>query len=85
VLADLGDRTAVAALEAGLTQDDSHLRGNIAFVLGRLGDQRGFETLAAILADRSARSDGQGIPGGRWSLKGQIRPIGTMRRCCLDI
>jgi HEAT repeat protein len=73
VLADLGDRTAVAALEAGLTHDDRHLRGNVAFVLARLGDWRGFETLAGILADRSSRAEGQGIPGGRWSLQGQIR------------
>ena len=72
-LARTGDRGAVADLTAWLTHDDRHIRGNAAFVVGRLGDPRGFETLAQILADRSARSTGQGIPGGRWNLQAQIR------------
>ena len=53
-LAATNDRGVIAELEAWLTHDDRHLRGNVAFVLGRLGDPRGFETIAAILADRSA-------------------------------
>ena len=69
-LAAANDRGAIAELEAWLTHDDRHLRGNVAFVLGRLGDPRGFETIAAILADRSARSAGQGIPGGKWTRAG---------------
>jgi hypothetical protein len=72
-LAAAGDRGAIAALEAGLTHDDRHVRGNVAFVLGRLGDPRGLNTIANILADRSPRSPGQGIPGGNWSLPAQIR------------
>jgi len=72
-LAAANDRGAIAALETWLTHDDRHLRGNVAFVLGRLGDPRGFETIAEILADRSPRSAGQGIPGGNWSVQAQIR------------
>jgi len=72
-LARAGDRGTVADLAPWLTHDDRHIRGNAAFVVGRLGDSRGFETLAQILADRSTRSEGQGIPGGRWSVQAQIR------------
>jgi HEAT repeat protein len=72
-LAAANDRAAIAELEAWLTHDDRHLRGNVAFVLGRLGDPAGFETIAEILADHSPRSAGQGIPGGNWSLQAQIR------------
>lgn len=63
----------VRALEPWLSHDDRHLRGNVALLLARLGDPRGFSTIVEILADRSPRSEGQGIPGGRWSLSGQIR------------
>lgn len=72
-LAAANDRGAIAELEAWLTHDDRHLRGNVAFVLGRLGDARGFETIAAILADRSPRGAGQGVPGGNWTVQAQIR------------
>ncbi len=72
-LAAVSDRVGVAGLEALLTQEDRHVRGNAAYVLGRLGDPHGFETIAAILADRSPRSAGQGIPGGQWTVRGQIR------------
>jgi HEAT repeat protein len=67
------DRGVIAEIEAWLKHDDRHIRGNVAFVLGRLGDQRGFETIAAILADRSRRSPGQGMPGGNWTVQAQIR------------
>ena len=72
-LAAANDRAVIAELEAGLAQDDRHLRGNTAFVLGRLGDSRGFETIAEILGDRDPRSPGQGIPRGNWTLQAQIR------------
>lgn len=72
-LAAANDRGAIAELEAWLKQDDRHLRGNVAFVLARLGDPRGFEAIAAMLADRSMRSAGQGIPGGKWTVQAQIR------------
>jgi hypothetical protein len=68
-LAVKGDRHVIGELEALLTIDDRHLRGNVAFVLGRLGDPRGFDTIAQILADRSPRAAGQGIPvAGRGDL-----------------
>jgi HEAT repeat protein len=72
-LAAANDRGAIAELEAWLTHDDRHLRGNVAFVLGRLGDPRGFDTITAILEDRSTRSSGEGIPGGKWTVQAQIR------------
>jgi HEAT repeat protein len=74
VLAAVHDRAAVTELEAWLTHDDRHVRANVALVLGRLGDPRGFDTIAAILGDRSVRLPGQGGDrGGRWSLPVQIR------------
>lgn len=72
-LAAANNRGAIAELEMWFTHDDRHLRGNVAFVLGRLGDPRGFETIAAIFADRSPRPVGQGIPGGNWTVQAQIR------------
>jgi HEAT repeat protein len=42
----------------------------VAFVIARLGDQRGFETIAAVLANRSDRVVAQGIPG--WA--GKVTP-----------
>ena len=72
-LAAATNRGVIAELEPWLTHDDRHVRGNVAFVLGRLGDPRGFDTIAQILADRSPRSSGQGIPGGNWTEQAQIR------------
>jgi hypothetical protein len=72
-LAATGDGDVVAALASWLTHEDRHVRGNVALVLGRLGDPRGFATIAEILADRSERPPGQGIPGGGWSARAQIR------------
>lgn len=72
-LAAANDRGAIAELEAWLEQDDRHLRGNVAFVLARLADPRGFEAIAAMLVDRSMRSAGQGIPGAKWTVQAQIR------------
>ena len=72
-LAAANDRVATRELESWLTHPDRHLRGNAAFVLGRLGDPRGFSTIVAILQDRSARSHGQGIPAGNWTVQAQIR------------
>jgi HEAT repeat protein len=72
-LARAGDRSAIAELEAFLTYEDRHIRGNAAFVLERLGDPRGFDAIAAMLADRSPRARGQGIPVGNWTEQAQIR------------
>jgi hypothetical protein len=58
-------------LADGLTNEDRHVRGNVAFVFAALGDERGFETLRQILADKSARPEGQGV-NGNWTLHAQI-------------
>jgi hypothetical protein len=55
VLAATGDRRAIGELQSWLTLDDRHARGNAAFVLARLGDSRGFKTIAQVLSDRSPR------------------------------
>ena len=72
-LAATGDHHAISELEGWLTDEDRHRRGNVAFVLARLGDPRGFDTIAQILADKSPRSQGQGTPFPRWTLDAQIR------------
>ena len=72
-LAASNHRAAITELEPWLRHDDRHLRGNVAFVLGRLGDRRGFETIVEILEDRSPRAAGGGTPGGRWNVQQQIR------------
>jgi HEAT repeat protein len=60
-----------------LKHEDRHLRGNAAFVFARLGDERGFAVITAILEDRSDRPEGQGqVVGssdGRYHLAQQIR------------
>jgi hypothetical protein len=70
LLANSGDRSVIPQLETWLTHLDRHVRGNVAFVIARLGDQRGFETIAAVLANRSDRVVAQGIPG--WA--GKVTP-----------
>jgi hypothetical protein len=67
------DTSVLSKLELWLTDEDRHLRGNAAFIYDGLGDRRGFDVIAAILGDHSGRPEGQGIPGGRWSLQAQIR------------
>jgi len=58
------------------------LRGNAAFIYAGLGDTRGFDVIVAILRELSERPEGQGIPGGMWSLPGQIAQTATMPRTC---
>lgn len=78
-LAEANDRSVISDLEPWLKHQDRHLRGNAAFVLGKLGDPRGFATIVAILADRSERPEGQGIsgitgtPDAQSMLRAQIR------------
>lgn len=60
-LANVGDAQVVRALEPLLAHEDRHLRANAAFVLARLNDPRGLETLFAILTDRSSRPRGQAV------------------------
>jgi hypothetical protein len=73
LLAAKSDRDTVAALEPLLADDDRHVRGNAALVLGLLGDPRGFDTISRILADRSSRPPVANRTRGNWSLQAQIR------------
>src|SRR5438552_3539654 len=67
------DTSVLPELDTWLTKNDRHLRGNAAFIYAGLDDTRGFDVIVAILRDYSERPEGQGIPGGMWSLQGQIR------------
>ncbi len=49
------DASILPNLEPWLTHQDRHLRGNAAFIFGRFGDSRGFDTIVAILGDRSGK------------------------------
>jgi HEAT repeat protein len=71
-LVKLHDTSVLEPLTPYLKDDDRHVRGNAAYLFAALGDDRGFEVIKAILTDRSARSEGQGIPGAGWALKAQI-------------
>jgi hypothetical protein len=70
------DRGVLPELTDWLTHEDRHTRGNVALVFGGLGDDRGLETILAILDDRSSRPEGQGIavvPGdGRYHFEAQV-------------
>ena len=75
-IAERNDPSVLSALVGWLGHEDRHLRGNAAFIFARLGDPRGFQTIAAILEDRSERRQGQGIPtapgDGRYRVSQQI-------------
>jgi HEAT repeat protein len=75
-----GDRAVLPLIEWLLIDEDRHVRANAAYVYARLGDERGFDVLAAVLSDRSERPLGQGIPGSTgnldapgWWMRAQIR------------
>jgi HEAT repeat protein len=67
------DTSVLPRLEPWLAHEDRHLRGNAAFIFGRLGDPRGFDVIVAILGDRSERRVVQTISsiGAPW-VQGQI-------------
>jgi HEAT repeat protein len=71
------DTSVLNDLAELLKHEDRHLRGNAAFVFARLGDERGFAVITAILEDRSDRPEGQGqVVGssdGRYHVAQQIR------------
>src|SRR5207247_2180113 len=71
-IADRRDSSVLPSLVAWLSDEDRHVRGNAAFLFGRLGDPRGVDVIANILTDRSDRPRGP-IVGGNWSLRAQIR------------
>ena len=70
------DPSALPPLADWLGHPDRHIRGNVAFIFASLGDPRGLETIADILADRSDRPEGQGIPtapsDGRYRFERQV-------------
>ena len=72
LLAAKRDPDTIRELEPSLLSEDRHMRGSAALVLGLLGDPRGFDTIAGVLADRSPRPPGV-IGGGNWTLRAQIR------------
>jgi len=70
------DPSALPPLADWLGHADRHIRGNVAFIFASLGDPRGLQTIADILADRSERPEGQGIPtapsDGRYRFERQV-------------
>jgi hypothetical protein len=70
------DATVLAPLADWLGHEDRHIRGNVAFIFASLGDPRGLQTIADILADRSERPLGQGIAiapsDGRYRFERQV-------------
>ena len=70
------DRSALPPLADWLGHQDRHIRGNVAFIFASFGDPRGLQTITEILADRSVRPEGQGIPGvagdGRYHFEQQV-------------
>ena len=68
------DRSVLPRLEPWLAHPDRCLRGNAAYIFGRLGDPRGCDVIVAILGDRSAEREVRVIPsvGLPW-IQGQIR------------
>ena len=75
-IAALHNPGVLPELEEWLSHEDRHIRANVAFIFASLGDDRGFKAIEAILADRSYRPEGQGIPGTtsgrRYSVEQQI-------------
>jgi hypothetical protein len=71
------DAGVLASLASWLSHADRHARGNAAFVHAALGDPRGFQIITDILADRSDRPEGQGVPtassDGRYRVERQIK------------
>jgi HEAT repeat protein len=51
----LHDKSVLPRLELWLRCEDMRRRGNAAFIFARLGDDRGFEVIQAILEDRSSK------------------------------
>ncbi len=75
-LAGKHDASVLPALADWLGHPDRHIRGNVAFIFASFGDPRGLQTIAEILADRSERPEGQGIPAppgdGRYRYERQV-------------
>lgn len=76
VIAAKRDASVLLPLADWLSHQDRHIRGNVAFIFASFGDPRGLQTITEILADRSVRPEGQGIPGvagdGRYHFEQQV-------------
>jgi HEAT repeat protein len=70
------DASVLPPLADWLGHQDRHIRGNVAFIFASFGDPRGLQTIGDILADRSERPEGQGIPtapsDGRYRFERQV-------------
>jgi len=71
----LHDKSVLPHLEPWLRCEDMRRRGNAAFVFARLGDDRGFQIIKAILEDRSTKRavfeiDSAGHPSPRQQIRG---------------
>lgn len=70
------DASVLPLLADWLGHQDRHIRGNVAFIFASFGDPHGLQTIADILADRSERPEGQGIPtassDGRYRFERQV-------------
>jgi bilin biosynthesis protein len=75
-IVDRRDASVLPLLVEWLSQEDRHVRGNVAFIFGGLGDPRGFQVITDTLTDRSERPEGQGIAigpsDGRYHVERQI-------------
>jgi len=70
----LHERSVLEHLQPWLNNEDMRRRGNAAFIFARLGDDRGFQVIKAILEDRSAkRAVFENDDTGRPSVGLQIR------------
>src|SRR5262245_613426 len=71
------DASVLSSLVDWLNHEDRHIRGNVAFIFGRLGDARGLQVITDILNDRSERPEGQAgqtcCNNPRYSVELQIR------------
>ena len=69
----LRDKSVLPALEPWLSNEDRSLRGNAAYVFAKLGDDRGFQVIKAILADRWPRPTQAIRDDASPDVRGQIR------------
>lgn len=70
----LHDKSVLPHLEPWLRDEDMRRRGNAAFIFARLGDDRGFQVIKAILEDRStiravSEIDSAGHPSPRQQIR----------------
>jgi len=70
-IVDRHDLSVLPSLVDWLTNEDRHIRGNVAFIFAGLGDPRGLQVITDILTDRSDRPH-PGVGGGKRTLQAQI-------------